>query len=93
MGWPALLVALLLAAAGTWFRKPIAIWTGLALTLPLAIYLSGSPAYPFLGALPVFALVLSALTCRQRRRWPGLAGLGAYAAFLLVLAIIVSRQP
>lgn len=93
MGWPSLLAALLLAAGGTWYRKPAAIWAALALTLPMAWYLSGSPACPVAGIVPVFALGLSALTGTAERRWPSFTGVGIYTAFLLALAYRVVSQP
>ena len=92
-GWPSLAAALLLAAAGTWLRKPAAVWVGLVLTLPLAFYVSGSPAYPFLGVIPVLALAFSAVMCRAERRWPSYTGIGIYAAFVAALAYVVVGQP
>ncbi len=93
LGWPSLIAALLLAAAGAWFRSPVPIWVGLVLTLPMAFYVSGSPAYPFVGIFPVLALAASALACRRPSRWPGLAGVAVYAIFLAALACVVVRQP
>ena len=93
LGWPSLITALLLAAAGAWFRKPIPIWAGLVLTLPMALYVSGSPAYPFVGIFPVLALAVSALTCRGPGRWPSVGGVAVYAVFLAALAYLVLRQP
>lgn len=93
LGWPSLIAALALAAAGAWYRKPIPIWTGIVLTLPMAFYVSGSPAYPFAGVVPVLALVVSALTCGGRSRWPGFTGVGVYAVFLAALAYLVITQP
>jgi len=89
LGWPSLISALTLASAGAWFRKPAAIWAGLVLILPLAIYVSGSPAYPFIGIAPVVGLVVAAVTCRLPNRWPSLAGVGVYATFLVWLAYVV----
>jgi hypothetical protein len=90
MGWPSLVAALILASAGAWFRKPAAIWVGLVLTLPVAFYVSGSPAYPFVGVAPVAALVMAAVTCRLPSRWPSLAGVGIYTMFLAGLAYLVA---
>ena len=89
MGWPSLIASLVLASAGAWFRKPAAVWVGLVLILPLAIYVSGSPAYPFTGVVPVIGLVVTAVTCRLPNRWPSLAGVSVYAAFLAWLAFLV----
>ena len=92
MGWPSLIAALMLASAGTWLRKPAPIWIGLVLILPVALYLSGSPAYPFAGIAPIAALVLAAVTCRLPGRWPSLAGVGVYLVFLLALAYVATDQ-
>jgi hypothetical protein len=91
MGWPSLIAALLLVSAGAWFRKPAPIWIGLVLILPMALYVSGSPAYPFAGIIPVVALVVAAVTCRLPNRWPSLAGVGVYAVSLGGLAYIVVK--
>lgn len=90
MGWPSLLAALLLAAAGSRLGRPALIWTGIVLTLPMALYLSGSPRFPLVGIAPVLALTVAALTCRAPNRWPAIAGVSAYAAFLAALAYIVA---
>lgn len=89
LGWPALIAALLLAASGFWYRRAVLVWPAVVLVAPMALYLSGSPAYPLAGAVPLGALVLSALTCRGPRRWPSLAGVGIYAVFLGWLAYLV----
>lgn len=93
MGWPSLIAALLLASAGAWFRKAVPIWLGLVLVLPMALYLSGSPAYPLAGVVPVAALTLAGVTCRLPGRWPSFTGVGVYLAFLLALAYLVTGQP
>ena len=89
LGWPSLVAALLLAATGTRTRRPGLIWGGIVLTLPVAFYVSGSPAYPFIGVAPVLALTVTALTCRSSRRWPAVAGVVVYATFLAALAWVV----
>ena len=89
-GWPGLIGALLLATTGTWLRRPALIWAGIVLTLPMALYLAGSPAYRFVGVAPVIALAVAAVSCRAPNRWPAIAGVGAYAVFLAALAYIVT---
>lgn len=93
MGWPSLIAALLLSTLGAWLGKPALIWTAVVLIVPVALYLSGSPAYPFVGIVPVLALAIAALTCRKPGKWPGFAGVGVYAIFLAALAYIVINQP
>jgi predicted membrane channel-forming protein YqfA (hemolysin III family) len=69
MGWPSLIAALLLSATGTWLGKPALVWTAVVLIVPMAFYLSGSPAYPFVGTVPVLALLFDvhrrACVCRH----------------------------
>ena len=93
MGWPSLIAALLLSASGTWLGKPALVWTAVVFIVPVALYLSASPAYPFVGIVPLLALVIAALTCRKPGKWPGIAGVAVYAAFLAALAYIVTNQP
>jgi predicted membrane channel-forming protein YqfA (hemolysin III family) len=96
MGWPSLIAALLLSATGTWLGKPVLVWTAVVLIVPMAFYLSGSPAYPFVGIVPVIALVMSALTCRKPGSWLRFAGIGIYLTFYLTfiaaLAFVVIFQ-
>lgn len=91
-GWPSLIAALLLASAGAWLRRPLAIWIGLVLILPVTFYLSGSPAYPFAGIVPVGGLAVAAVTCRLPNRWPSITGVGVYGVFLAGLAHLVLSQ-
>jgi predicted membrane channel-forming protein YqfA (hemolysin III family) len=92
MGWPSLIAALLLSATGTWLGKPVLVWTAVVLIVPMAFYLSGSPAYPFVGIVPVIALVMSALTCRKPGSWLRFAGIGIYLTFIAALAFVVIFQ-
>jgi hypothetical protein len=93
MGWPSLGTALLLSIAGVWSRRPVWIWIGVVLAIPMALYVSLSPAYRFIGFIPLIALVVAALTCQKTARWPSLAGISVYTLFVLALAFIVINQP
>ncbi len=93
MGWPSLGSALLLSMAGVWSRKPVWIWIGVVLVIPMALYVSATPAYPFVGLIPLVALVVAALTCHKTARWPSLAGISVYAMFVLALAFLVINEP
>ena len=92
LGWPSLGLALLLALIGVRRVKPWLIWLSVALTAPVALYLSAAPAYPFIGVLPLCALTLAALTCRRDEKWPAQLGIGSFAAFLIALGILVVTQ-
>lgn len=93
LGWPSLGSALILATAGVWTRKPVLIWIGVILVIPMALYLSASPAYPFAGLIPLAALVVAARTCRKNARWQSLVGISVYGVFLAALAFIVITEP
>lgn len=93
IGWPFLVSALLLAAAGIWIRKPAFLWVAVVLSLPVALYISATPRFPFVGFLPLAALVAAALTVRRRSRLAGIAGVAIYAAFLAALAQLVLNEP
>lgn len=92
MGWPSLGSALLLSGAGAWLQKPALVWIGVALTIPMALYLSASPAYPFVGLVPLVALVIAAVTCRTIPRWRSMGAVAVYGAFLLALAFLVVNE-
>lgn len=87
-----MIAALMFASAGAWFKKPAAVWVGLLLILPMLLYVSGSPAYTFVGIAPAAGLMLAAVTCRLPSRWPSLAGVGVYGIFLAGLAYVVVSQ-
>jgi len=93
MGWPSLGTALLLSIAGVWSRRIVWIWIAVVLVIPMALYVSATPAYPFVGFIPLIALVVAAMTCRMTSRWPSLAGISVYSVFLLALALIVINEP
>jgi hypothetical protein len=93
MGWPSLAAALLLSAAGVWSRKPVLIWIGVILSLPMALYISATPRFPLVGFIPLVALVVAALTCRRNARWPTLTGIAIYSAFIVALAFAVFFEP
>ena len=89
LGWPSVAVAALLAVAGVRAAKPALIWIALLLSAPMALYVSLTPRLPFAGIIPLGALVIAALTCRQGSRWPGIIGVAVFVSCIAALAFIV----
>lgn len=89
LGWPSLAIALWLAIVGVWLAKPVMLWIALALSAPVALYLSATPLMPGVGVIPIGALLAAALTCDNQRRWPAVLSTSIYAACLVALAYIV----
>lgn len=87
-----MIMALVLALAGNLLRRPYLAWVGVVLTLPMGLYLSGSPAYPLSGLIPVSALGIAAGRCRDTQRWQAYTGIVIYALFLVALASLVLNE-
>jgi hypothetical protein len=92
LGWPSLIGAWFLASAAIWWQRPALAWLALALILPVAVYLSGSPAYPLSGVIPVAGLAVTASYCRRTVRYRSLSGLGIYTVFLTGLGLLVLSE-
>lgn len=67
VGWPAIVTALLLAAAGLIWKRSWFLLAAAALFLLPAVYLSGYPAVGWLSLLLPACLIASALAVRMRR--------------------------
>jgi hypothetical protein len=92
LGWPSLALAAGLAGLGAWRRKPMPVWLAILFSAPTAFYISGSPAVPLIGLLPLAALTVTALTCSMGVRWPTWLSLGFYYSCLLALAGLVAMD-
>jgi hypothetical protein len=92
LGWPSLLMAAGLAGLGAWRRRSMPVWLAILFSAPMAFYVSGSPAAPLIGLLPIAALTVTALTCGNHVRWPTWLSLGIYYSFLLALAGLVAMD-
>lgn len=92
LGWPSLICAAGLALYGVWRETSTPVWIAALLCTPMALYISGLPAMPFVGAVPIVALALAAFACRFKTRWLSAFGLGIYYICLVALAYIVSRD-
>lgn len=78
-GYPALLTAIILGAAGIYFKKPLLVVLGSVISTPPSIYLGGTPSFRYVGfGLPIFQ-ILSAFALYKGRLW---------LAIILLLPII-----
>jgi hypothetical protein len=77
-GWPAIIVCILLSAAGVWWKKPGLLITSGILCLPFTYYLSGMHILPGL-LLPV---CLFGAAYAIKRRWN-------IAAWLLITPLVL----
>ena len=71
-----------------WRRSSLPVG-GAILTLPAALYLSGTPRFQFVGFVPVACLLLAAYTVPWKRVRIGWVFLAATAVFWIVLVSIV----
>ncbi len=65
------------------------LWIALVLSAPVALYVSATPLLPFVGIIPMGALVIAARTCRSESRWLAFVSVGIYMACLAALAYLV----
>lgn len=89
LGWPSLSLALGLAVLGTWRARALPIWIAAVLSAPTAFYVSGAPAFPFLGVIPIGVLAIAAWTCRWSSPWPARLSVAAYGICLGALVYVV----
>ena len=89
LGWPSLAIALCLAVIGTWLARPLMFWIALVLSAPVALYVSATLLLPFVGIIPMGALVIAARTCRNESRRLTFVSVGIYMACVAALAYLV----
>ena len=68
LGWPAIFVAVVLAAASAYKKKPALAIIGAILILPISFYFVGSPGIGWPGALPITLLVILAIWLRRMNK-------------------------
>ncbi len=92
-GWPAIVVSLLLAAAGIVLKKPLLLVVSAVLAAPFSLYLSGAQNWmAFAGPAILMALLASAYTVKRGLLWVAWCLLALFASLCLGLAIIVFQQ-
>lgn len=67
-GWPGILSALILVAAGLFARNVLVAIIGALLSLPFSFYLAATPDLRFIGLVPFLALALSTFALARKRR-------------------------
>ena len=92
-GWPAIVVSLLLAAAGIVLKKPLFLVVSALLAAPFSLYLSGAQNWmAFAGPAILTALLAGAYTVKRGLLWVAWGLLAFFASLCLGLAVIVLQQ-
>ena len=66
-GWPAVILALALAAWGITKRTPLALVLAAVIVLPFSFYLASSPSLGWMAALAPLLIASAAVAVRHRR--------------------------
>ena len=91
-GWPAVVVSLVLAAAGIVLKKPVLLVVSAVLAAPFAYSLSGAKSWvAFAGPAILVTLLAGAYTVKRGLSWVAWCLLALFAGVALGLAVIVFR--
>ncbi len=92
-GWPAIVVAIGLAAAGIGRRMPVLLVVSAVLVAPLSYYLSGAESWvAFTGPVILLTLFASAYAVKRGLSWLAWCSLAPLAGVAVWLAVIVASQ-
>ncbi len=92
-GWPAVVVSLLLAAAGIVLKKPFLLVVSAVLAAPLSYYLSGANNWmACAGPTILVTLLAGAYTVKRGLFWVAWCLWALFGVVALGLAVIVLRQ-
>ena len=94
LGWPAMIVALILSGIAIHRQKIMLIWISMILLLPVSFYLTGSPGLGMFGLVPIGSLFFSAAAMHYQHRrlpWVGVTGCGLFVVTLLAI-VLTSKQ-
>ncbi len=92
-GWPAVVVSVVLAAAGIVFRKPALLVVSAVLAAPFSYYLSGAESWVALaGAAIPITLVAGAYAVKRRLSWVAWCLLAPFVGVAIWLAVVVVSQ-
>ncbi len=92
-GWPAVVVSLVLAAAGIVLKKPFLLVVSAVLAAPLSYYLSGVENWmAFAGPTILVTLLAGAYTVKRGLFWVAWCLWALFGVVALGLAVIVLRQ-
>jgi len=92
-GWPAVVLSLVLAAAGIVLKKPVLLVVSAVLAAPFSYYLSGAQNWMALaGPAILVTLLAGAYTVKRGLLWLAWCLWALFAVAALGLAVIVLRQ-
>jgi hypothetical protein len=92
LGWPAIIIALLLSLFGIIRRKPRVLIASAILVLPISFYLLGSPRIGWLGLLIPFLFVGVGMAIYRKKIVLAWSLLVPYIAVFSWLAVVVIKQ-
>ncbi|MBT7953143.1 MAG: hypothetical protein HN764_16055 [Gammaproteobacteria bacterium] len=92
LGWPAILIAFLIAILGILRRKPLALIAPVILVLPIALYLFGAPKVSWLALLIPACFIGAGVAIKFRRYHIAWLCLIPNFSFFCWLAVMVLGQ-
>ena len=93
LGWPTLLVALVLSGFGTFQNRPWNLYTAAILILPVSLYLAATPRFAFVALLAPLALLLAGLAIKRNKINLAIVMVLPVVLFFSWLAMIVLQEP
>ena len=92
LGWPAIIVAVGLAAAGIYRNKPLWLVAAAILAAPVSFYIAGSPRYGWLAALMSPMLIVASVLVRYRRAHVAWYCFAPFVGVVGWLAVLVASE-
>ncbi len=92
LGWPALLVALVLSGFGVFRKRPRYLFAAAILILPISLYLAATPRFAFAALLAPLVLLLAGLAIKRNKINLAIVMVLPVVLFFGWLALIVLQQ-
>lgn len=93
LGWPTLLVALVLSGFGMFLNRPWNLYTAAILILPVSLYLAATPRFAFVALLAPLAFLLAGLAIKRNKINLAVVMVLPVVLFFSWLAMIVLQEP